>query len=175
MKPSDTQTFTKVQQIIHDTTQTYLTLGVALLVDGWDKHLNAAPRADNDRYDWCAARRTYRKEYIAVTSPTFVRAYLRVISKETKRPFVYATIKTNSVWLVFPKQKRLEPLYANFLLAPSAVDTGRLVLDKLPLYYYPHKTKLDVTFQGDAGRVMFNTFLERCRTDPDYRKALRTE
>lgn len=173
MKPSDTQTFTKVQQIIHDATQDYLTLGVALLVDGWDKHMNAAPRADDGRYDWCAARITYRKEYLAVTSPTFVRAYLRAISKEIKRPFVYATIKTKSVCLVLPKQKRLEPLYVNFLLAPSAVGLGRSSVEKLPICYYPYKTKLDVTFQGDAGKVMFNTFLERCRTDPEYRKALR--
>lgn len=171
MKPSDVKTYTKVEGHIRTTTENYISLGVAVVEDEWSKRFYTA-KANN--ISWADALRAHRREYLSITSHTFVRSYLRVVAKELKRPFVVATNRGTSIMLELPKRKRLEPCYAGFLLAPCANDMGRDSLMAAPIYYRPRKTILYVFFQGDAGRVMFNTFLERCRTDPEYRKALRT-
>lgn len=171
MKPSDVKTYTKVEGHIRTATENYISLGVAIVEDEWSKRLymakaNATP--------WVDVRSARRREYLSITSHTFVRAYLRAVAKELKRPFVVATDRCTSIVLTFPKRKRLEPCYASFLLAPHANDIDRDSLAAAPIYYRSSRTILYVTFQGDEGRKMFNAFIERCRADPEYKKALGT-
>jgi len=168
MKASDSRTFNKVEGHIRKMTDDYLSLGVAVLNDSWGE---ACRNAGSD-YD--QARRDYRRDYLSITSSTFVRAYLREVAKECKRPFIVAEICERATTLTVPVQKRLEPLYAGFLLTTQSKELSHSELKDTPIYYRAGKTIITVTFQGKQGAEMFEKFIERCRIDEDYRKVLRT-
>lgn len=166
MKASDTKTFTKVEKHIRTMTDAYLELGVCVIEDSWAK----AYAENND--DYVGARKAHRQEYLAVTSDTFVRAYIRVLSKELKRPFVFADVKPKEVILHIPRRKYTEPLFASFLLAPQ-FDYRKS--DKMPVCYRSKPSLVQVFFKGNDGKQLFDAFIERCRTEEDYKKALRTQ
>lgn len=164
MEASDTRTFTKVEQYIRAMTDAYLELGVCVVEDGWSK----AYYGNNQD------RETALTEYLAITSSTFVVSYMRVVAKELKRPFVVAELYHEYIELKIPRKKFLEPLFASFLLGPEVKEYGRAQMASVPMYYRGTPTLVRVTFNGDDGKSIYDMFIERCRTDDDYKKALRT-
>jgi len=145
MKASDTKTFTKVEKHIRTMTDAYLELGVCVIKDGWRTAYFAA---GSDREQALTA---YRKEYLSITSDTFVRAYLRAVAKELKRPFVVATLTSEeSISLVIPRKKYTEPLFAGFLLMPEALKRYPRSTDPVCLRGTP--TNVEVAFNGEEGK-----------------------
>lgn len=145
-----------------------------------------APGIDySDCNDYKERCRLARKQPTELSS-WMLRRIIRNISREWKRPFLHATrerwkyftggavTSVHKIELIVPKHKYLEPVFVPLSLVATEVNrTSRVGQSSVEVRYRPTLCKF--TFFGHGGEEIFDAFLERCRTSPSHREALRLD
>jgi len=130
-----------------------------------------------------------------ITTTHMVRSYLRVVARDLKRPFVCAlsyrpwsritvagAYERTPVheWLVhIPHRVSLAPIVAPLIMLTEANSNheGRYghAIDPAKSSWWKRKTIDTFTIRGEMDIRFFEAWLEKCRTDPVYRKALKLD
>jgi hypothetical protein len=131
----------------------------------------------------------YNKRMPLVGHETSVRKYVRKVAAELKRPFVIVDVSTRSNYtpgigwvpdpnfyasVSIPSVKYTAPLRSALLLVSQPV--GRAFRrDKPPVPVgIRHECRRQIFyFYGPQGQHVFDEFMERCKTDKAFRKALK--
>lgn len=103
--------------------------------------------------------------------------YFRQLARDAKRPFV--SLDGYARTLTISKRKYLEPVLGPFLLAGREFNRARWWDTRWPAEPVPPVTWRQNTvnwtfdFWGDPGEQLKQSWLEQCRTNPAFRRALR--
>lgn len=167
-------TYAMVASYIANKTEEYLRTGIASFTPPYEKGVSSEEQ-----------RRAYRKQ-LSVCGNTFVRAYLRQVAKELRRPFIVAeqtyscganTTIANWITLSVPKRKKLEKAVSALLLSAKDIKHryGYYLLKEAPgIYRYNyHRSLWQFIFNGDGCEGLFQSFVQTWQADPDIRAALK--
>lgn len=164
-KVFDSKTFTDTMAEVTLNVEEFLTNGVYVQYQNWG-------RREDDTY-WPHFNR---------------RRFMRAIAKENKRPFITAirTFYPNYVAgqgvdrsdmrfmgrIVIPRRKYLAPVVSSLLLA---AEKGISRHNRDVPVSVQGTSVATFAFHGDEGREHFENWLVQCRTNPEFRKALRLQ
>jgi hypothetical protein len=150
-----------VQKIIED----YVETGVAQLTE-----TDMRATHDGDPNDYLLWRKGYRENRVFISSPFNMRQFVRRVAKDLNRPIVIAYRSfwgagTDNTRVTIKKLKRHIPLVAEFFLTEGSYHG--------PVYLHKDQTNWYLKFSGEQGRKLYEHWYEQCRTNPEYRKALK--
>lgn len=165
MKAADVPRFVKEVNYVSQVLQHYLDTGV------------------------CVIERDYTSRERDLSPKPSLRAFVRAVAKDLKRPFLVAQTTTYFAWttggrdkkstpvqtptaLTIPKTIGLSSVYSGLLLASPEPSNDRWAQNGLPLWRHDTKTTVTFFFQGE-GLQAFHNFIEQCRTNPVFRIALK--
>jgi hypothetical protein len=110
-----------------------------------------------------------------VFSPFWQRKYMRECAKQLKRPFVVVEINTYEGFranICFKKSKRTQVLASALMLGATEVKSRWYTKDFKNVGIF-QLTRRKTMFDFDVhDPTLFNNWLDLCKNDPDYRKAL---
>lgn len=128
-------------------------------------------RKGRDDTSW---RQIYKEMYAVVPLPEVsLRRMIRAEARLAKRDVVLARHHywDNSTSLTIRRLKRLAPISTHLSLV--AVEQLRWRNPKPPVSVVVDNRNFYFFFNSGDGQHVFDHFLEQCRTNPDFRKALR--
>ena len=135
------------------------------------------PDAYIDFKDWLES---YTKELVDFTivrwrshnymPDVMARSYIRHLAKSMKRPDIYYSGRESWITLDMPRRKYLEKLIAPLALI-SKPWNSRSYKGENGVYILPRTTRLIFYFSHQPH--LFEQWLLKARTDPEWRKALK--
>lgn len=162
--------YVKAMELINGAVESFIETGIAMV-----RNIDMSDIPDND---WPTKYARYRKLNTSVASPLLVRSFVRKIAKDLGRPIIFAELDGwwgNRVRVTIRKRKYNEIVVAPFLLALESTGQNyyRPVSNKVALWGTHDKTNRYFHFDGPKGRKAFEAWVEQCKTDPVFRKAMK--